>query len=454
MKSTFLAIFSGLVLLSIIAWEMRPERANSGKIPLIWVSDDNPARRDQVRLFNQLNPEYELRLDPDNTGVQKIIVQSLASVGPDLFDCYTGYQLSAFVKAGIAWDVTDEMKAAGIEVHGNVWEVGLPTCSIGDRVYGFPTNTGVHAIWFNKDLFDAASMPYPQSGWTWDDLIETARKLTLREKNGRPVQFGLLTSFGNFPMITFQNGGRVYNETGTRCLLDRPEAIAGAEFLQDLVYKHKITPTPVEEVGMATEGGWGSGISFMPYLAARKAAMLMDGRYCLTVFRKYKNLRLGIVPIPFGKYKIYTGYSRSTLVNKNSPRRKEALVFLKYLASKEYNDLVNRQADGMSPVKKYTDSDEFLHNPEHPEEDYNHIWREVMPYGVPEQISPFVNGNVADRIILRQRELARNNQKSAAEAMRTIAEQINAEIAKNITTDPTLRELYEALQKSAPDTSR
>lgn len=444
MKYTFLAIFIGLIILSVVAWEIRPKPTRSGKIPLIWVSDDNPARRDQVRLFNELNPEYDLRLDPDNTGMQKIIVQSLAGVGPDLFDCYTGYQLSVFVKAGIAWDVTDELKAVGVEVRGNIWDVGLPTCALGDRIYGFPTNTGVHAIWFNKDLFDVAGVPYPKSGWTWDDLIETGKKLTLRDENGRITQFGILASFGNFPMLTLQNGGRVYDETGSRCLLDRPEAIAGATFLQDLVYKHRIAPTPVEEVGMATEGGWGAGISSIPYFAAQKAAMLMDGRYCLTVFRKYKNLRLGIVPMPFGKRKIYTGYSRSTLINQNSPRRKTALVFLKFLAGKEYNDLVNRQADGMAPVKKYTASEEFLYNPAHPEEDYNHIWREVMLYGIPEQISPFINGSVADRIILRQRELARNNQKSAAEAMRTIAAQINAEITKNIATDPALRKLLDA----------
>ena len=201
---------------------------------------------------------------------------------------------------------------------------------------------------------------------------------------------------------------------------------------------------------MATEGGWGAGSSLLPYFAAKKSAMALGGRYWLCILRKYKNLRLGIVPIPHGKKHIYTGYSRSTLINIKSPRRKEALVFLKYLASKEYNDLVNRQADAVAAVKKYMDTDEFLYNPEHPEEDYNHIWREVMQYGIPQQISPFINGNVADRIILKQRDLARNNQKTAAEAMRAIADQINADILKNIAIDPALRKLYEQLEQGAP----
>lgn len=445
MKYVFIAIFIGLLILSIIAWKIQPEVAETGKIPLIWVSDDNPARRDQIRLFNELNPAYQLKLDPDNTGMQKIIVQSLAGVGPDLFDCYSGYQLSAFVKSGIAWDLTEALKQAGIDVQESVWDFALPTCVTGERVYGFPMNAGVHAIWYNKDIFDACGVPYPEPDWSWEDLIETGKKLTIRDENGHASQFGILMSYGNLEMFARQWGGRFYNETGTRCIIDSPEAIAGVEYLHDIIYKHRIAPTPVEEAGMATEGGWGAGVSYVPYFAARKAGMALGGRYWLCILRKYKDLRLGIVPIPHGKKRIYMGYSRSTLINKNSPRRQEALAFLKYLASKEYNDLVNRQADAMAPVKKFIYSDAFLYNPEHPEEDYNHIWREVMNYGIPQQVSPFVNGNIADRIILKQRDLAQSNQKRPAEALHSIAKQINAEIQKNIARDPALRKLYERL---------
>ena len=34
------------------------------------------------------------------------------------------------------------------------------------------------AIYYNKDLFDKAGVPYPKDGWTWEDFQDTAVKLT------------------------------------------------------------------------------------------------------------------------------------------------------------------------------------------------------------------------------------------------------------------------------------
>jgi hypothetical protein len=52
-----------------------------------------PFRRAQIAPFNAQYPELNLVLDPNNYEMQKVIVQSLAGVGPDLFDCYNGFQL-------------------------------------------------------------------------------------------------------------------------------------------------------------------------------------------------------------------------------------------------------------------------------------------------------------------------------------------------------------------------
>ena len=99
MKQVFLGILVVLVLLSGIAWWLRPKPVQDGKTVLTWCSDDNPARREQIALLNRLYPQYRLQLDPGNNGMEKVIVQSLAGVGPDLFDIN---QPAASVQAGIA----------------------------------------------------------------------------------------------------------------------------------------------------------------------------------------------------------------------------------------------------------------------------------------------------------------------------------------------------------------
>src|SRR5947207_2057531 len=126
MKYVFLGSFAGLVLLSVVAGLIKPHLETHGKIPLSWVSDPNPARLEQIALFNRMNPQYELKLDPSNSGMEKVIVQSLAGVGADFFNTYGGSQLAAYVKAGIAWYVTDELKKRGIDPIKECWPAIYP----------------------------------------------------------------------------------------------------------------------------------------------------------------------------------------------------------------------------------------------------------------------------------------------------------------------------------------
>jgi len=45
-------------------------------------------------------------------------------------------------------------------------------------------------LWYNKDMFDEASVGYPTEDWTWDDLYEAAGKLTSRNASGDYETFG------------------------------------------------------------------------------------------------------------------------------------------------------------------------------------------------------------------------------------------------------------------------
>ncbi|MCY3021368.1 MAG: extracellular solute-binding protein [Planctomycetota bacterium] len=434
MKWLFAASFAVLVVLSCVAWSIKPEATGTGKVPLLWVSDDNPARREQIELFCKLNPQYDLRLDPTNTGMEKVIVQSIAAVGPDLFDCYDGFQLSGYVKSGIAWDITEELRKE-IDYDKDVWAAAFPNFVLDGRAYGFPTNVSANAIWYNKDLFDACGLPYPTGPWTWEQFIPIAQKLTVRE-GGRIKHFGLLCDWWNWRQFVLQWGGDVYNEDGTRCILDTPEAIAGIQFLHDLMYKYNVMPSPADEAAMATAGGWGSGT--ITYFAGGRGAMAIGGRWWLCTLRTVqqekkkegKGLRLGAVEGPHGPVRVFRGYARATLVNKHSPYREQALDFIRYEARKPYNDLINAQADALATVKRFCYTPEYLHNPDFPEEDYNAVWRDVMDYAVPDRVSPFINGQAASRIIEKQLDLVKNDKKP---------------VQKNLQRDPEARARYDEI---------
>ena len=447
MSRFFACVLSVLVLLSVAAWWIKPRPVYDGKTLLVWCSDDNPARREQIALFNRLHPRLHLSLDPANRGMEKVIVQSEAGVGPDLFDSFSVFQSSAFIKAGIAWDITDRLTQAGINVRTDVWEATHPFILRDGRVYGFPRNAGTEAVFYNKALFEQADLPYPNGPMNCAEFLELAKKLTVRDSGGRIIRFGFTFAWSRWACFVSQWGGRMYSEDGTRCVLDSPEAVAAVQFMQDLIWTYNVSPTPEQEAGMAASGGW--GLDSMKWFGAGRVAMAYGGRWWLCRLRNkkdYPGLRMGVVEVQFGPLRRYKGGGGAVMINKRSPRREQALEFIKYMAGREYNELVNHQADALGPVKRFTTTERFLHDPDFPDEDNNDVWRRVIALGEPQEDCEFINGAVAERIVSEQLDLVRARQKSAAEGMRSAARKINAEIAKTVARNPSLRAQYEAVR--------
>lgn len=451
MRAFFSITLAILFVLSVVAWRINPEPPGGDRTTLVWSTDNNPTRQAQVDLFNQLNPDLFLTIDPNNLEQQKVIVQSHGGVGPDIFDTYGKANLEAYVRSGIAYDITEAMRGAGIEVEKIIWPVAVPSCVYEGRVYGFPCNVNANAIWFNKDLFDEAGVPYPREGWTWEELIETGKKLTKRDSRGRIKQFGFYWSWNSWNErndLIYSFGGTVFNELGTRVVLDSPEAKAAMRLAYDLMYTHRIMPTPVDEAALSTQGGWGSG--GITYLMGGRVAMAFGGRWWLNLIRKEKpDLRLGVVEMPYAKVKTVVGGARCALVNAKSPRREVAIRFIQYLASPEYNQLLNDQADALAPVMASSYTDRFLKNPEYPNEDNNHIWREVVRRSRPDELNPFLRGAELTPIST-QFDLVKADLKEPEKAMEDAARAGNERIRRVARTRPALGRLYQELTGEQP----
>jgi len=121
-----------------------------------------------------------------------------------------------------------------------------------------------------------------------------------------------------------------------------------------------------------------------------------------------------------------------------------------YLASPDYNALVNAQADGIGAFKQYDQGPSFLHNPDHPEEDYNAVWNQVSELAVGSESSPYVNGQLANNILNKQVDLVRVGAKPPKQAMHDAAQAIDAEIKKKLDEDPVLRARWTAATGKQP----
>jgi ABC-type glycerol-3-phosphate transport system substrate-binding protein len=70
---------------------------------------------------------------------------------------------------------------------GRFWHGSTEGCSSADgRRYGLPISIMPTGIYYREKAFDAAGIPYPQPGWTWEDFQKDMSALT-KDENGQTV---------------------------------------------------------------------------------------------------------------------------------------------------------------------------------------------------------------------------------------------------------------------------
>lgn len=415
---------------SLAVWKLQPGRYTGNRRLLLWVSDDNPTRQGQLGVFENTNPGYRVQLDPSNAGVDKVIVQCIAGVGPDLIDSYDAFQLSAYVKSGVVTDLTDVLPRYGIDVKSQTF-AGIQGAAVYDgHVYGVPADLSVDGIWVHRDILRRAGIAEPRGPWTWDQLALLAQKLTVRDASGRITRYGLLFDW-NWKDFFCTYGAHVFSPDGTRCVIDQPQAVRAVSMMRDLTYKYCVAPTPVAEASMSSRGGWGSGQ--IAWFGARRGAMALGGRWWLASLRDYSGLDLGVIECPNGGYRRFFGYGRATLINKDSKDRAGALAFLQCLSTPTYNREVNQDADGVCAFKKFLTNRSLDYDPARPGEHDNDVWVTLAEHAVPDEVSPYLDGATVDRLVQRQIDLMQSNEKDAGQALRDAKRDIDAALASAMT---------------------
>ena len=128
-----------------------------------------PARYTQLAPFFKLHPDIDVKIEPNT--YDKIIVQCSSRVGPDLIEIYTNTDMVGFAEAGILLDLTEYAKKMGFSI-----DVTYPQLRdnliLNGKQYRFPCNVGNQVIFYNKKMFRAAGIPFPDDAMLWEDFIE------------------------------------------------------------------------------------------------------------------------------------------------------------------------------------------------------------------------------------------------------------------------------------------
>ncbi len=268
-----------------------------------------------------------------------------------------------------------------------------------DQLHGVATANEIELLWYSKSAIAAAGISPPpaqaSAAWTWDQLVSNAYKLTFDQNGKHPDESGFdpkqVKQFGISSSITYaaawygflrSNGADFADESGTKCLLDSPEAIEVFQNLQDLIYKHRVAPGPGQ---LAATGDDVPGTNIL--LKTKRVAMVVDGHWSLLDMNESKvDFGIGVLPkydTPFTTSQV----AGASAVFAGSKNVEKAIELFAFHLDPRYVDLY-KLGLWMPQERKYYEEqaaiDSWTKNESHPSEFRTAVVDYARDHGVPD----------------------------------------------------------------------
>ncbi len=158
----------------------------------------------------------------------------------------------------------------------------------GGKLYFFPTNWNNVVVFYNKDMFDAAGIPYPKKSWTWAEFLDAAQKLTKRDAAGQVTQYGYFVpgyNFGIAPWFLTNDTDKLkpgWKESNIR----DPKFKESMVFLNEIIHKHKVAPNFARGTGE-------------PQFVAKQVAMISAGHWPVPLLLQNGLKNVGVTMMPY-----------------------------------------------------------------------------------------------------------------------------------------------------------
>jgi multiple sugar transport system substrate-binding protein len=248
---------------------------------------------------------------------------------------------------------------------------GMRTRPSGELNY-FPTEWNNIVIYYNKDKFDAAHVPYPKDDWTWDDFLDAAKKLTLRDASGAVAQYGFVVpgfNFGLTPWL-YVNDASIFDDDWRKPTVTTANFKESLQFLHGLIHDSKVAP--------AFQAGDG-GDKFV----AGQVAMLASGHWPLPEIIKSGMTRVGVQIVPIRKSKT-TVYGIGGLgITKAAKNPELAWAFIKELTGRDYQQELADSNRSIPTARAFTTSAKWTAFPDNAQ-----LFYETARYAKPVQAPP------------------------------------------------------------------
>jgi multiple sugar transport system substrate-binding protein len=216
----------------------------------------------------------------------------------------------------------------------------------GTNLYGVPENIQMMALYYNKDLFDAAGEPYPDATWTYEKLLEVAKKLTITEGD-RTTQWGFdkgaLGAWWGAQTFGWAAGSAFFDKViePTKFTVSDPRNVEGLQWLNDLVYVHKVAPDATQAQAIAQD---------VSLFQTGKLAMVADGTWYMSSNTE-SAFKWDMAPLPIWKGERALPFWFGGWVVANASKAPEAAVAWATWSATEYQKELEKNRDWI-PIRR------------------------------------------------------------------------------------------------------
>lgn len=346
----------------------------------------------------------------------KLVTQIAGGTPPDIVRvAIEGLQLFAY--RGLALPITDYINQDKAELEDYFKDVNqnmVESMAYGGKQYMLPFTWNGPVIHYNTKLFEEAGIERPSDDWTKDEFLEIAKKLTKGDVYG----FGIANAFwGSAIPWIFLAGGDLLNDDWTASTANAPNTVEAVQFMQDLIWTHKVAPNP-------------TGADLLQMFGAGQLAMYAGGGNTRLAVMNAGLQDFDILYYPEWRTQVHEYGGSGFPILKSSQNPDAAWELIKFLIKPEsISSFVNEVAQ--TPARRSVAYDNWVQPgepPEHYKIYYDMLDKQAKPVPAPPEY------NEIESIFLRYFSLVTANEQTAQAAMDAAHEEMSQVLAKRTPT--------------------
>lgn len=302
-----------------------------------WSNIQNTPTETVLKNFQAKFPDIKLTVDETPQNYEEKMRTLLAAGTPSDIHRVNDDYVRGYATKGQLLDLTSYLKRDKVN-RSDFYEF----------IYDFPIHEGKYWAWstgnqprvlfVNKTLFQNSGVQPPifdkwdPAGWTWDDMVAAAQKLTKDTGSERPT-FGVSiyhdTGYEQTVLVNFGVEDGIYSKDGKQFLMATPKGIEAIQAAVDLTCRYRVQrPTGHKEGGANVGAG-------QLFNQGRLGMYYATSGTMLGLRRDIKDFDWDVAPFPKKNGRRSEGSLITYCVPKDAKHPDAAWKLLNYMASEE-----------------------------------------------------------------------------------------------------------------------